>query len=159
MKSFIQIIVSWYKAANLRGINSEVWKRREPPAKRVRGNKTKKVTYPSWFKVANLRGTNSEKWVQALPAGGSQSRVDMLLSVQNFNPGESELRLASSAQAACCAVEKGKKLCGLDPSASFRVHSRQITAKPCISSIPQGIAYHQCKALYIIKPQKMHADA
>ncbi len=26
--------------------------------------------------------------------------------------------------------------------------------KPCISSIPQGIAYHQYGVLYIIKPQK-----
>ena len=42
---------------------------------------------------------------------------------------------------------------------SFRILPRQITAKPCISSIPQGIAYHQCEALYIIKPQGMHADA
>ena len=29
-----------------------------------------------------------------------------------------------------------------------------ITPKACISSIPQGIAYHQCEALYIIKPQE-----
>ncbi|MBO5439624.1 MAG: hypothetical protein J6A53_03100, partial [Clostridia bacterium] len=28
-----------------------------------------------------------------------------------------------------------------------------IKAKPCISSIPQGIAYHQHGVLYIIKPQ------
>ena len=31
--------------------------------------------------------------------------------------------------------------------------------KPCISSIPQGIAYHQHKVLYIIKPTKIHAKA
>lgn len=33
----------------------------------------------------------------------------------------------------------------------------KIKAKPCISSIPQGIAYHQLrKKLYIIKPTEIH---
>ena len=59
------------------------------------------------------KNTNTAGYSVTAAGGSSQSRADMLLRVQNFNSGESELRLASSAQAAYCAVEKGKKLCGL----------------------------------------------
>jgi hypothetical protein len=41
--------------------------------------------------------------------------------------------------------------------AVMRRMSSQITPKVCISSIPQGIAYHQNEVLYIIIPKAFYA--
>ena len=37
-----------------------------------------------------------------------------------------------------------------------KTEGHKIKAEPCISSIPQGIAYHQNAVLHIIKPTEIH---